>query len=109
MIDKRIARRTFKEMKTPKGVFVIRCTSSGGIWVGSSANLDSSRTGIWFMLRNGMHHNKAMQAAWNANGADAFHYEVLENFEEDLSSMQLSDLLRDRQKYWRAELGAAAI
>jgi hypothetical protein len=109
MIDKREVRRTFKEKKTAKGVFAVRCTVTGEVWVGSSANLDSSRTGIWFMLRNGMHHNKAMQAAWNTHGADVFQYEVLENFEEDVSSMQLSDLLRDRQKHWRTELGAAAI
>ena len=109
MIDKREARRTFKEKKTPKGVFAVRCASSGEVWLGSSANLDSSRTGIWFLLRNGMHHNKAMQAAWNEHGADAFQHDILENFEEDLSPMQLGDLLRDRLKHWRAELGAAAI
>jgi hypothetical protein len=50
-----------------------------------------------------------MQAAWNEHGADAFQYDILENFEEDLSPMQLGDLLRDRLKHWRAELGAAAI
>jgi hypothetical protein len=34
---------------------------------------------------------------------------VLIDFMPDLSQMQLTDLLRDRQKHWRAEFGAAAV
>ena len=108
-MDRREARRQFKEKKTEKGVFAIRCVPSSEVWVGSFANLDAARTGTWFMLRNGTHHNKTMQAAWSKHGEAAFEYEVLEKLNEDLSPLLLRDTLHDRQKYWKNQLGAAPV
>jgi hypothetical protein len=90
-------------------VFALRCTASGDIWVSASADLDASRNGVFFMLRNGMHHNKALQAAWNAHGAEAFQWEIVETFDEDLPRMSLKDTMRDRQKFWESELSAAMV
>jgi hypothetical protein len=109
VIDRREARRDAKARVTAKGIFVVRCTVSGEAWVSNSRDLTSSQTGLWFMLRNGMHHNKAMQAAWNLHGADAFLFEVLETLDNDLPPLLLSDALRDRQKHWQQKLGASAL
>ena len=108
-IDKRAIRREFKERKTDKGVFAVRCTISGEAWVSGSKDLKASQTGIWFGLRNGMHHNRKMQAAWNTHGADSFQFEVLESFDDDTPPLLLSDALRDRQKHWKNELGASML
>jgi len=104
-MDKRALKREFKEKKIVRGVFAIRCKTSGQAWIGSG-NLEASRTGAWFGLRNGMHLNKAMQAAWNAHGESSFEFDILETFDDDVSQTTLSDLLRDRRKHWQRELAA---
>ena len=109
MADKRELRREAKLRKTPKGVYAVRCTASGEVWVGAAGDLISARTGIWFMLRNGMHHNKTIQGAWGKHGDAAFQYDVLVNLEEDLSPLLVRDSLREGQKHWMKELGARPI
>ncbi|HEY3838023.1 MAG TPA: GIY-YIG nuclease family protein [Bryobacteraceae bacterium] len=109
MIDKRELKREAKTKVSSKGIFAVRCTPSGESWVSSSRDLKSSQTGIWFMLRNGMHHNRMMQAAWNVHGAGAFHFEILETLDDDLPPLLLKDSLRDRQKHWQTQLDATAV
>src|ERR1035438_2596341 len=99
-IDKREVRREAKARITPKGIFAVRCAVSGEAWVGSSCDLISSRTGTWFMLRNGMQGNRQMQSAWTRHGAEAFQFDVLETLDDDLPPMVLKDSLGERQKYW---------
>ena len=53
--------RKFKERKPLLGVFAVRCTATGRVWVGASRNLDATRNGSWFCLRNGSYHDKALQ------------------------------------------------
>jgi len=108
-MDKREARREFKARKPSRGVFAVRCTASGEAWVSASHNLAASRTGLWFCLRNGMHHNQELQAAWNRHGGETFEFEVVETFEEDVPQLLLQDLVRDRQKHWKKQLGASLV
>jgi hypothetical protein len=107
-MDRRAAREEFKSRKTDKGVFAVRC-AAGPVWVSSSRNLAASRTGLWFCLRNGMHHNKQLQAAWNQHGEAAFTFEVLETFEEDMPPILLKDACSNRQKHWQLETSARAV
>ncbi|MFN7996020.1 MAG: GIY-YIG nuclease family protein [Bryobacteraceae bacterium] len=108
-VDKRAARREFKAKKVFKGVFAVRCKASGKVWVSTSQNLEASHTSLWFQLRNQSGLNKALQAEWNAHGEPAFAYEVLERLAEDISPLLIRDTLRDRQKHWQQELGAALV
>jgi hypothetical protein len=108
-MDKREARKEFKSRTTPKGVFALRCAASKDVWVSGSDHLNSERNGLWFMLRGGLHHNKSLQAAWNAQGEKAFMFEVVETLDDDISPLLLKDILRERQKHWEKELGAAAV
>ena len=108
-MDKRQAKKDFKSKETPKGVFAIRCTASSEAWVGGSDHLNSAQNGIWFLLRNGLHHNQRLQAAWNAHGEGAFVFSVLENLEDDVSPLLVKDLLREREKHWESELGALLV
>jgi hypothetical protein len=47
-----------------------------------------------------------MQDAWNAHGEEAFAYEVLETLKDDVASLLLRDLLKERRKHWVQTLGA---
>ena len=108
-LDRREIKRAFKERKTAKGVFAVRCRASGESWVSSSRDMDSSRTGVWFMLRNDSHHNTKMQASWRTHGPDSFEFEVLETFDPELAPLLLDAALRDRQKHWARELNASMV
>ena len=108
-MNRREVKREFKERKPAKGVFAIRCSASGEVWVAASGNLKASETGQFFMLRNGSHLNKRMQAAWDTHGAGAFVFEVLETFDEDAPDLVVRDLSRERPKFWVKELGAAMV
>lgn len=99
----------FKEQKISLGVYAVRCTATSRVWVGSSRNLDATRNGIWFALRNGGHREKALQEEWNAHGESGFQYEVLEKLADDVSPVNVADLLKAKKQYWMAKLGAAGL
>ena len=104
--EKKQAIRQYKERKPLAGVFAVRCAISGHIWVGSSRNLDATRNGVWFSLRNGGHPDKPLQEEWNAHGERGFSYEVLEKLEDEVTTLAVSDCLRDRRQHWISRLGA---
>jgi len=105
---KKDAIRNYKERKQLQGVFAIRCEASGEVWVASSPNLDAHQNREWFVLRSGLHRNKAMQAAWNKHGDASFRYEIVEEITDD-NPLLIPSLLKDREKHWRAQLNAAAV
>ena len=102
--------QAYKEKPACPGVFALRCTASGQVWVQSTPNLDSHSNRIWFALRQGAHRNAAAQAAWNQHGAETFAYEVLECIAvPDLEPYVLAARLKERTLHWRNELGAPAL
>jgi hypothetical protein len=105
-VDKKEAIRKYKELKPQLGVYAIRCTTSGKVWVGASRNLDATRNGVFFMLRAGGHIDKPLQQEWNAHGKEAFQYEILETLDDDLLPLAVKDLLKEKSKHWQAQLSA---
>ena len=102
--------RAWAERRRFQGVFAVRCAASAEVWVSASRNLETEENKLWFILRSGGHPNKAVQAAWNAHGQDAFTYEIVEELSsESLTPMGLSDLLKTRERHWREALGAGAL
>jgi hypothetical protein len=79
--------RKFKEQKSLMGAYVVRCAITGRAWVGASRNLNATKNGCWFTLRNGLHVEKSLQAEWDAQGESAFQYEILDTLEEDVHLM----------------------
>ena len=104
--DRKEAIRKFKERKPALGVFAVRCTASGRVWVDMSRNLEAAKNGSWFCLRNGSHRDKALQAEWNARGEAAFQYEILEKLDDDVHPMAVGDLLKAARTRWIEQLGA---
>jgi len=102
--------QAWSERERSQGVFAVRCLASGEVWTGVSRNLDRQQNSVWFSLRSGGHPNKAVQATWNAHGADAFTYEIVEEVsDEDLTPLGFSDLLKAREAHWREALGAGRL
>jgi len=98
--------RKFKEKKSLLGAYAVRCTTTGRVWVGTSRNLDATKNGCWFCLRNGSHMEKSLQTEWNAQGESAFQYEILSALEEDIHPLEIDDLLKEQKKNWVARLDA---
>ena len=98
-----------KTRKALRGVFAVRCTATGQVWVDSSPNLDAARNSVWFFLSHAYHPNKAMQAEWNTHGEQAFQFEILEKLDDDLSPLAVGDLLKERRRHWVEQLGAQKI
>jgi hypothetical protein len=98
--------REFKERKTLLGAYAVRCTATGKVWVGTSRNLDATKNGCWFCLRNGSHMDKSLQEEWNAQGESSFQYEILDKLKDDIHPLMVDDLLKEKKSTWVAQLGA---
>ena len=104
--DRKEAIRKFKERKSLAGAFAVRCTATGRTWVGSSRNLEATKNGLWFSLRLGNHQEKSLQEEWNAHGENVFQYEIVEKLAEDVSPIEVYDLLKEKRRHWVAHLSA---
>jgi len=98
--------RQFKEKKSLLGAYAVRCTATGRIWVGVSRNLDATKNGCWFCLRNGLHTEKSLQEEWNTQGESAFQYEILGALEQDVHPLEVEGLLKEMKSSWVARFGA---
>jgi len=101
--------RNYKEIKPPRGIFAVRCLANGRAWVGSSMNLHSTGNRFWFCLRQRTHPNHDLQNEWNSHGEGAFHYEVLEKLEDNVTPITSQDLLKEKQLTWQTRLAAQPV
>ena len=77
-IDRKARIREYKETLLPAGVFRVRNTATGKSLVGSSPNLPGTLNRHRFQLERGSHPSRELKADWNALGAGAFDFEVLD-------------------------------
>ncbi len=98
--------RRYKEQKPLLGAYAVWCKATGRVWVGASRNLDATKNGCWFCLRNGLHQDISLQAEWNAQGESAFEYEILDKLDKDVHPLGIADLLKEQKKNWVARLAA---
>ena len=80
-MDKRALSRAYRDTARPMGIYSIRNVQNGKALVRSSVDLPSSINRERTQLRFGGHRNVALQQDWNALGADAFVFEVIDTFE----------------------------
>jgi hypothetical protein len=106
---RRAAITAYKERKAAVGIYAVRCAPTGAVWVGGTPNLDTIQNRIWFTLRTGSHTDADLQAAWHSHGADAFSYEILEEFDEDAPAYVRAVALKERTAHWRQTLSARPI
>jgi hypothetical protein len=98
--------RRFKEQKPHLGAYAIRCITAGRVWVGVSRNLNATKNGCWFTLRNGSHLEGSLQTEWDSHGESAFQFEILEAIENEIHPMEIDGLLKEKKLDWVTRLGA---
>jgi hypothetical protein len=100
--------RNAKEQKARPGIYAIRCTVSGEVWVAKAADLDKRKPGLWFQLNMGGFPGKSLQTAWNTHGEAAFVFVELEDVTDD-NELLIPSLLKEREAHWRQELSGMAV
>lgn len=97
--------REYKERKLTAGVFQIKNTVNGKVFLGSSLNIDGPLNSHKFMLSARSHRNKLLQKEWNEFGQDKFVFEVLETVKEsDDPHFDVSDELKLLEEIWIEQL-----
>lgn len=97
--------REYKERKKPSGIFQVKNTVNGKVFIGGSLNLDGVLNGQKFRLFTGSHRNSALQADWKTFGEAAFEFEILEIIKEsDDPNFDLKDELTLLEQIWLEKL-----
>lgn len=78
MSNQRALRDAYKQSFVSIGVYAIRNTVDQRVFVGGARNLQAALNRHRFELTNGAHRDAALQADWKRLGAQAFHFEVLD-------------------------------
>lgn len=104
---KRELSAAYKERRPRVGLYAIRCTPTGQVWVGLSRNLDAQENSLRFALRQASHPNRALLAPRADHGDAAFTYQELEAIDDQaLTPIGVKARLAEREQAWRAELKA---
>ena len=105
--SRKAAIQEFKQRKTDRGIFAVRCHITGSVWVDSGMDLRAAENRIWASLRLGdVHTDKSLTTEFQTHGREAFTFETLEKLAEDVAEMSIRDLLKEKKLHWLKELGA---
>lgn len=97
MADPRTYRTLDDDRQT--GVYSIRCTANGKVYVGSAAASFKKRWDEHVRdLRNNRHHARRLQRAWNKYGEPSFLFEIVERTEPEHAVAQEHVFIN----YWKA-------
>lgn len=107
--DRKAAVAAYKERKAVAGIYAVRCAATGEIWVGQTPDVDAVQNRIWFSARMGSDPCAGLQRAWNAHGATAITFEVLERLKAEDSAYIRNAQLKERAAHWRTALNADTI
>jgi len=77
-LDKSIVKKEYKQTKRPMGVYGIRYSQDGKVYIGSGTDLQAKINRHKAELKFGSHRNKELQEVWNSLGESAFEFEVLD-------------------------------
>jgi hypothetical protein len=107
-IDRKDAVRKYKETPRTMGVFVIRNTSSGKAFIGSSTDAPARLNRHRSTLKFGAHPSRELQQDWESLGADAFEFTVVDTLKpSDEPGNDPSEDLAVLEAMWREKLSAA--
>jgi type II secretory pathway component PulK len=104
-MDRKALIREYKATRRPMGVFQVRNTRSGKVFLGSAVDLPSMLNRQRAQLQMGAHPNRSLQADWRALGADAFAFEVLDTLTpSDEGGYDPAADLRTLEAMWLAKI-----
>ena len=107
--ERKAAVAAWKEEKRRAGVWLVRCTATGEVWVGAGRDLDAARNRFVFSMRQGSALHPDMKPALGAHGGEAFAFEEVETLPEDVEEIALPRELKDRRAAAAERLGAKTI
>jgi hypothetical protein len=82
-MSKNEMKMAFKQVRMPSGVYQIRNTENGKLFIDSSMNLKTAWNSNKLQLDMGMHRNQSLQMEWDTYGGSKFTFEVLEEIQGD--------------------------
>jgi hypothetical protein len=104
-MDRKALIREYKANRPPMGVFQVRNTLSGKVFLGSTADLPSMLNRQRAQLQMGAHPNRQLQADWRSDGASAFAFEVLDTLTaSDDAGYDPREDLRTLEAMWVAKI-----
>lgn len=83
MKTKKELKEEFNLIKPKIGVFQIRNTVNGKVYIEASVNLDKIWNRHFTELKAGGHRNVSLQKDWNDFGEDNFKYEILSEIQQE--------------------------
>src|SRR6478752_8344434 len=104
--DRRLAVSAYKKREVEGGIYAVRCVVSGEVWVGGAPDLSKIQNRLWFTLRQGANTHRSLQSMWNAHGAEAFSFEIIERLEPEEIGYVRDRIMRDRLATWAEQLRA---
>ena len=105
MIDKKEAKKQYKQTLQPMGIYQIRNIVNGKIFIGSSKNLDGRLNRNRFQLEQGLHMNKELQNDYNQFGEGKFSFEVLDYLEpKEDTNYDSTEELKVLEEMWLERL-----
>jgi hypothetical protein len=107
--ERKAALSAYKEREVESGIYAVRCEASGEVWVGSSPDLSKIQNRLWFTLRQGTNTHRSLQTAWNAHGAEAFSFEIVERLDAEEIGYVRDRLTKERLIQWAEQLRAVRI
>jgi hypothetical protein len=104
-MDRKALIREYKANRRPMGVFQVRNTLSGKVFLGSTADLPSMLNRQRAQLQMGAHPNRQLQADWRAHGSSTFAFEVLDTLTaSDEASYDPREDLHTLEAMWLAKV-----
>ncbi len=95
----------YKTMTKPAGVFQIRNTRSGQVFIVAGQDVQAKMTSQRFQLKHGSHMNRVLQHDWSLSGEECFAFEVLELVkQEEGVQADVREDLRVMEKRWREKM-----
>ena len=94
----------YRQKKFRIGVFQIRNTVNGKVYIGSSINLDAIWNRNRMELNFGGHRNHALQTEWKQFGGDKFTFEILTEIEQKEDNSDCSKEVRELETMYIDEL-----
>lgn len=79
--SKKELKKAYQQSEKPMGIYQIRNTLNGKIFLGYAQDLQGIFNSNRFQLKMGGHTNKALQNEWNEFGEAAFAFEVLDQLQ----------------------------
>lgn len=107
--DRKMAVNAYKKREVEGGIYAVRCVASGEVWVGGSPDLSKIQNRLWFTLRQGMNTHRSLQIAWNAHGAEAFSFEIVERLDAEEIGYVRDRVMKERLVLWAEQLRAVRI